>query len=804
MYKTLKDYEFFNEFGGFINDGKEYEIVLDGENVPPAPWINVIANKDFGFTVSESGAGYSWAYNSRENKITPWSNDPVSDTCSEVIYIKDEVSGKLTTPVSLGRKDRGLYKARHGFGYTKFFHSDDGIDQELKVFLPMDKSVKVSHVTLTNTTKDERYFTMYYYLEWVLGVGRDPTSPYIVTSYNNEYEYLYAKNVYNYGFRKHRAFIFSSEMIIGYTGDRQQVFGANGSIRNPVGLEKKLKNNTGARLDPCGVIQVSVAVKPGESKEVVFGLGYCDSEDEISETCKAYKNIKFVHDQFDNTVRYWEDILGKIKVQSRDRAMDILLNGWLLYQNISCRLYARTGFYQSGGAYGYRDQLQDSMALIFTAPDMVRNQIIKAARQQFEEGDVQHWWHPPEGLGVRTKITDDLHWLAFVTSFYVRGTGDISILYEKATYIKGPMLEGDIHEMMVMPEISDIQETIYEHCKKAIGRIDFGPHGLPLIGGGDWNDGMNEVGVGGTGESVWLSWFILTMIREFKPMCEIVGDHDYINLLENMEEKIKKNVEEHAWDGEWYMRAFYDDGTKIGSKESDECKIDSISQSWSIISGAGDQERTQRAFQSAWRNLVIEKEGISLLLNPPFDKTEKNPGYIKKYYPGIRENGGQYTHGAIWLAVAATLIGDSNKAFSLFTMLNPIHGTKNRKDALKYEREPYVMTADISYEAPNTGRGGWSWYTGSAAWLYQGLIRYFLGIDKEGEDLIISPAVPESFGDYNVRYKHGSSEYLISFIQAKSSDNSSKDLMITIDGNEVENNRIKLIDDGKTHHVIIR
>lgn len=796
------EYEFYNGFGGFVENGKEYEILLDGNNQPPAPWINVIANNNFGFHISESGAGFTWASNSRENKITPWSNDPVSDNASEAIYIKDEMTGHVITPVSLGRKDKGIYRVRHGFGYSAFFHEEEKIKQKLTVLVPVDESVKLWELELTNTSDDMRYLSINYYVEWVLGVERDQAGPYVVTSYDNEHEYLSAKSIYNYDYRKHNAYIFSSEMIMGYTGDRKEFLGAKGSVRNPEGLHRKLSCNTGAAYDSCGVIRISIALRQNETKTVVFGLGYTEKADVIAEICNRYKDVQNIQKELTKIKDYWDEITGKIQVRTSDRAIDILVNGWLLYQTVSCRINARAAFYQCGGAYGFRDQIQDAMALLYTRPDILKKQIITASSRQFEEGDVQHWWHPPTGVGVRTRITDDLLWLPYATAAYIECTGDFSILEENVNYIKGAQLNSNQKEAMIIPEVSDNKATVYEHCKKTIMRTSFGIHGLPLMGGGDWNDGMNEVGIEGKGESVWLAWFFYKVLEDFLPVCYHEKDVIFAEELEQMKKTLKSNIEQYAWDGDWYIRAFYDDGTKMGSKESDECKIDSISQSWSVISKCGLNERARKAVQSAVRYLVIEKEWISLLLAPPFNKTEKNPGYIKNYYPGIRENGGQYTHAAVWLAISTAMLKERNLTHNLFTMLNPINITSNKKDALKYEKEPYVMTADISFGESYTGRGGWSWYTGSAGWMYQGLVKWFLGITKEGEYLVINPSTPQAFGDYTVYYQYGQSSYEIKIEQQK--DSTIEGMELTLDGEIVTEGRIRLNDDKKNHMVILQ
>ena len=799
--KETENYEFFNGFGAFACEGREYEILLEGNNRPPAPWINVVSNKNFGFQISESGAGFTWSINSRENKLTPWSNDPVSDRASEAIYILDEISGEVMTPMSLGRSDRGTYRVRHGFGYSRFLHEEAQISQELTVFTPLDESLKLWSLTLTNRSDRVKYVSLTYYVEWVLGTQGEQTNPYILTSYNNEHECLFAKNIYTMNFQNTYSYLFSSETIIGYTGDRQEFLGQKGSVREPRGAEVKLSCNTGVSYDPCGAIQVSVAIQPQECKTVLFGLGQSTSLEEIYRIKNKYREITASEKELDRVRTYWDGLLGTVKVKTKDRAVDILVNGWLLYQTVSCRIQARAGFYQCGGAYGYRDQLQDTLSLLFADSSILRGQILIACSRQFEEGDVQHWWHPPMGIGVRTRITDDLLWLPYCTAAYIRSTGDTTILKEKVPYIKGPVLQEGQHDVMFTPEISQSFATVYEHCKKAIDRTSFGEHGLPLMGGGDWNDGMNEVGIEGKGESVWLAWFFFTVLGDFIPLCHKEDDEAYGRELEQKRESLLQSIEEHTWDGEWYLRAFYDDGSKLGSKENDECRIDSISQSWSVISKGAKEERAKTAMQSAWRYLVREEEAISLLLTPPFNKTSKNPGYIKNYIPGMRENGGQYTHAAVWLAIATSMLRDYHMAQTLFTILNPIHVTQTRKDVLRYEKEPYVMTADISLSPPYTGRGGWSWYTGSAGWMYQGLLSWFLGIRKEGNELIIDPATPASFGDFSVEYKFGRSLYEIR-VESRSKGTLTTEA-ITVDDRLIQGNRVSLVDDGEKHLIIV-
>lgn len=782
--------EFFNGYGGFAKGGREYRILLRDGVRPPAPWINVIANPDFGFTVSESGGGFTWAGNSRENKLTPWSNDPVSDSPGEALYIRDEETGQVTSPAPLGRVDSGTCEVRHGFGYSMFLREQGGLKQSLRLFAAADDPVKIWDLALENRSSRGMRLSAVLYVEWVLGTDRGATQPYLVTAFDEERECLSAWNVYSNQARGSKAFLFASEPLAGYTGEKQDVLGRGGSIRNPLGLEDALSKSVGVGYDACGALQVRLELQPGERRRMVFALGFAE-EGSIEALVSKYKSVEAAAGALHRVESRWEQHLGAVHVESSDRAMDILLNGWLMYQNIACRLYARTAFYQNGGAYGFRDQLQDSMALIHARPDLLREQLLKAASRQFLEGDVQHWWHPPDGIGVRTRITDDLLWLPYVTAFYVKSSGDMAVLDEPVPFLRGPLLEEGQHDAMFLPETTRETASLYEHCKRAIARTGYGARGLPLMGGGDWNDGMDRVGVNGKGESVWLAWFVYAVLDAFIPLAEHQGEHAYANSLRVRMAQLQKSVEQHGWDGEWYLRAFHDDGSKLGSHTNQECRIDSISQSWSILSGAGDSKRRKQAFASAVRHLVLWDEGVSLLLTPPFDKTPSNPGYIRDYHPGIRENGGQYTHAAIWLAISAVKIGEFGLARQLFEILNPIWHTKDLEKAGAYLNEPYVMTADLYYKAPYTGRGGWSWYTGSGGWMYQGLLFHFLGLRKEGSSLLVSPGAPADFGSYTIRYRHGASTYTIR-VRCNPKGNTPR-----------EETRIMLRDDGQDHEVEI-
>ncbi|NLW20063.1 MAG: hypothetical protein GXY84_01625 [Clostridiales bacterium] len=782
--------EFFNGYGGFARDGREYHIHLNGDAQPPAPWINVISNPQFGFTVSHMGGGFTWAGNSRENKLTPWSNDPVMDPPGEAVLIRDEDSGRVIHPLPLGRPLRGDYEVRHGFGYSSFHHERAGLKQDLRLFAAVEDPVKLWELALNNTGEGVRRLSVTLYVEWVLGTDRSATQPYLVTGFDKDNACLTARNVYSQLYPGQQAFLFASEPLSGYTGDRQEVLGRGGSLTYPRGLEDGLRQSVGVGFDACGALQVRVDLQPGERRELVFGMGFAPSQD-IPALCRHYRGLEDAREAFHQVERHWEDLLGAVQVQTPDRRMDILLNGWLMYQNIACRLYARTAFYQNGGAFGFRDQLQDSMALIHTAPQVFRAQLLKAAARQFTEGDVQHWWHPPTGVGVRTRITDDLHWLPFTTAFYIKATGDWQVLGEEVPFITGPQLEEGQHDAMFLPDITQEKANLYQHCKRAIARARYSERGLPLMGGGDWNDGMDHVGIKGKGESVWLGWFLYAVLEAFIPLAQHMGEEGYANSLRLGMARLQESLEAHAWDGAWYLRAFHDEGGQLGSHNNLECRIDSISQSWSILSGAAGQERARQAFHSALEHLVLFEEGVSLLLTPPFDSSPQYPGYIMDYQPGIRENGGQYTHAAIWLAISAVRLGEYEQARRLFDILNPIWHSRDRAQADLYEKEPYVMAADLYYQAPRTGRGGWSWYTGSAGWMYQGLLFHFLGLQKEGDTLLIAPGVPAEFGDYTIRYRYGASLYSI-HVRCNPRGPAPR-----------EQARIRLRDDGQEHEITI-
>ncbi len=795
--------EFFNGIGGFGANGSEYEIWPAAGRSTPAPWVNVLANPSFGCLVSETGAGYTWAENSRENKLTTWSNDPVTDPASEAIYIRDRESGAITTPVALQPGRGHDHHVRHGFGYSVFAHDEIGLDQSLTIFVAAEAPLKLSVLTLRNTSGRARRLSVIHYAEWVLGVLREQTAPYVVTHFDEHGSLFLARNVYVPRERQKVAFLYGSEPVVAWTGDRSSFLGQGSSICYPGGLATdQLDGATGAGYDPCGAIQMDLSLADGESRTIVLGLGQAANAEEASRLTARFRTPAQALAELDQVRAGWERILGQARVQSSDRAMDLLLNGWLLYQTLSCRLLARSAFYQSGGAIGFRDQLQDTLALLHGNPEIAAAQIRLCSAHQFLEGDVLHWWHPDSGSGVRTRISDDLLFLPYVAAAYIEHTGSTALLNESAPYLDGEPLKPDEHERLFAPTASDHVESIYQHCLRAIEHASrFGSHGLPLMGGGDWNDGMNRVGIEGRGESVWLAWFFYTVLTRFAPVCRKMNDPDSASRLESMAGKLRESIEANAWDGRWYLRAWFDDGTPMGSHFSEECQIDSISQSWSALSGAGSAERVRQALDSAGQLLVHRDVSVIQLLTPPFNTAQPDPGYIRGYYPGIRENGGQYTHAAVWLAMGYARAGRGSEAAELLALLNPIRATSTTRDMMRYEREPYVMAADIYMGEPFTGKGGWSWYTGSAGWMYQALLQSLLGIRRAGDHLVLDPATPAALKQWSVDYRAGGSLYRIRFENPGGAGTRIANL--TLDGKPVESDRFFLLDDDSEHQVTV-
>ncbi|HUP37231.1 MAG TPA: glucoamylase family protein [Candidatus Limnocylindria bacterium] len=756
--------EFFNGVGGFLDGGREYVTMLGEGQWTPAPWINVIANATFGFLVSESGAGYTWALNSRENQLTPWSNDAVGDPPGEAIYVRDEENGALWGPTLLPiREDASPYVARHGQGYSRFEHTSRGIGLELLQFVPPDDPIKVSRLTLRNHSGKARRLSVTAYVEWVLGASRGASAPSIVTEVDPETGALLARNAWNTDFAGRVAFADLGGRQTAWTGDRTEVLGRNGTLDHPAMLERGTapSGRVGAGLDPCAALQATIDMPPGGREEIVFFLGQASSVEAARALLIRYRAAD-VDLALDQIKTHWDDTLGAVQVKTPDRSMDLMLNRWLLYQTLACRVWARSAFYQAGGAYGFRDQLQDVMALVVAKREITREHLLRAAARQFLEGDVQHWWHPPSGKGVRTRISDDSLWLPYAVTHYLEITGDATLLDELIPFLEGPPVPAGQDDLYSEPTVSAERGTLFEHCARALDRsLHVGAHGLPLMGTGDWNDGMNRVGHDGRGESVWLGWFLHATLWEFARLAEARGERARADAWRAHVGRLKTALEQHAWDGDWYRRAYFDDGTPLGSVASPECRIDSIAQSWGVISGAAAPARAARAMAAVEEYLVRRDQELILLFTPPFDRWSMDPGYIKGYPPGIRENGGQYTHAAIWTVMAFAALGDGDRANELFSILNPINRTSTRAGVHRYRGEPYVAVADVYAEYPHVGRGGWTWYTGSAGWMYRAGLESLLGFRLRGAVLHLDPCIPRAWPRFEIAFRYHASRYEI-------------------------------------------
>lgn len=763
---VLPELEFFNGLGGFDKDGREYVTILEAGAATPAPWINVISNPAFGFQVSAEGAGYTWAENSRENQLTPWSNDPVSDPPSEAFYVRDEDSFEVFSPTARPVKSHGTHITRHGWGYSRFEHKAEGLSLDLVQFVPLCDPVKISRLTIRNTSAVRRRLSVTVYAELVLGVSRAASGPFLTTEMDEASGAMFAHNPWAVAFPGRVAFVDLGGCQTAWTADRTEFLGRGGSFASPAALKRRttLSGRTGAGLDPCAALSAFVDVPAGGSVEIVSLLGQGGSSAEARTLVERYREADL--DAVLAEVRgHWTDLLGSVTVRTPDRAMDIMLNGWLLYQTLACRIWARSAFYQASGAYGFRDQLQDGMALTFARPETTRHHLLRAAGRQFVEGDVQHWWLPQSGQGVRTRISDDRVWLAFAAATYVLASGDAAVLDETVPFLTGAPLSLGEHDAFFQPMPADEAASLFEHCARGLDQcLDLtGALGLPLMGTGDWNDGMNRVGEAGRGESVWLAWLLLRTIMIFAPLAE-GRDPKRAERWRAHGEKVRQAIEREAWDGEWYRRATFDDGTWLGSTASEECRIDSIAQSWAVLSGAAEPERAAEAMASLDAHLVRRDEGLALLFTPPFDRTPLDPGYIKGYPPGLRENGGQYSHAAMWAVLAFAKLGDAEKAHALFALLNPINHALTQSDAERYKVEPYVVAADVYSVKPHSGRGGWTWYTGSAGWMYRAGMEGILGIRREGDMLIINPCLPPSWPGFDASIVLGESRYEISVV----------------------------------------
>ncbi len=797
------DLIFYNGLGGFTPDGREYVITSTHEQTTPAPWSNVLANPQFGTVVSESGGAYTWSENAHEFRLTPWSNDPVSDSSGEAFYIRDEERGHFWSPAPLPSRGATPYASRHGFGYSVFEHTERGIHSEMWVYVALDAPVKFTVLKVRNACGRSRRLSATGYVEWVLGDLREKSAMHVITEIDPETGALFARNPYSTEFAGRVAFFEVDNGKRTVTGDRTEFIGRNGTLRSPDAMTRsRLSGKVGAALDPCAAVQATFEIADGEEREMVFMLGTGQDADDARNRLARFQGSAAAQGALEAIWQYWNHTLGAVQVETPDPSLNVLANGWLLYQTLACRLWARSGAYQSGGAFGFRDQLQDAMALIHSEPHLVREHLLRCAARQFLKGDVQHWWHPPSGRGVRTRCSDDYLWLPLATCRYVLGTGDTGVLDESVPFIQGRQVKMDEESYYDLPERSEETASLYEHCVRAIRNgLTFGEHGLPLIGSGDWNDGMNLVGEHGKGESVWLGFFLCEVLRQFTEVAQARGDHAFVEHCRREAEELARNLEQNGWDGEWYRRAYFDDGSALGSSSSPECQIDSIAQSWSVLSGAGDPERSRMAMEAVDERLVRREHGLIQLLDPPFDKSDLNPGYIKGYVPGVRENGGQYTHAAIWAAMAFARLGDNRRAWELFTMINPINHAGSAEETAVYKVEPYVVAADVYAVPPHTGRGGWTWYTGSAGWMYRLIVESLLGLRLEVDKLRFAPCLPADWQGFKMHYRYRETVYHIEVLQTPAENG---EMRVSVDGIEQHDKTIPLVDDHKEHWAEVR
>jgi cellobiose phosphorylase len=799
-----RDLMFFNGIGGFTRDGHEYVITLQPGKMTPAPWVNVIANPHFGTVVSESGSAYTWAENSHEFRLTPWNNDPVRDVTGEALYIRDEQSGRFWSPTPLPARGETPYVIRHGFGYTVFEHAENGIVSELWVYVAMDASVKFTVLKLRNVSGRQRRLSITAFCEWVLGDLRHKSLLHVRTEVDPGTGALLARNFDNTEFPDRIVFFDVNDATRTVTGDRREFIGRNGNLSRPAALKRvRLSGRVGAGLDPCGAMQVAFDLPDGQERETVFRLGVGRGPQDVQNLIHRFRRADAARNALEGVWSYWNRTLGAVNVDTPDPAVNVMANGWLVYQTLGSRLWGRTGFYQSGGAYGFRDQLQDTMALVHAEPGLAREHLLRAAARQFREGDVQHWWHPPSGRGVRTHFSDDYLWLPYATCRYVTSVADTGVLDERVPFLEARAVKPDEEAYYDLPNRSEEMATLYQHCVRSIEfGLKFGEHGLPLMGCGDWNDGMNLVGKDGRGESVWLAFFLHDVLTRFAPLARARQDHEFAERCLSHARDLQRNIEQNAWDGEWYRRAYFDNGEPLGSRMNQECQIDSLPQSWAVISGAGDPSRASQAMESVDRRLIRRKAGLVQLFDPPFDKSPLNPGYIKAYIPGVRENGGQYTHGAIWTAMAFAMMGENQRAWELFSLLNPVHHGGSPEQIATYKVEPYVVAADVYAVAPHTGRGGWSWYTGSAGWMYRLLVETLLGVNLEGDQLRLEPRLPESWKSYKIHYRYRQTVYHITI--SRLADASLETSLLTLDGREMSGTILPLVDDRHEHHAELK
>ena len=796
----LRELIFYNGCGGFTPDGREYVIQLNPKQITPMPWVNVLANPNFGSVVSESGGAYTWSENAHEFRLTPWYNDPVTDTSGEAFYIRDEESGKFWSPTPLPARGNTPYVTRHGFGYSVYEHSEQGIYSELWMYVDMKAPVKFMVMKVRNHSGQTRKLSMTGYFEWILGDLRSKTLMHVITETDSMTGSIFAYNHYNPDFADRIAFVNVSESDRTITGDRTEFIGRNGTLANPAAMERlRLSGKVGAALDPCAAMQIPFELADGQEREIVFILGAGRTIDEARDLALRFRTNHMARQSLESVWNYWNQSLGVIQVETPDPAINVLANGWLMYQNLASRIWARSGYYQSGGAFGYRDQLQDVMALIYSRPDITREHLLQCATHQFREGDVQHWWHPPVGRGVRTHISDDYLWLPLATCRYITCTGDTGILDERSIFLEDRPVKPEEDAYYDLPGKSGEEGSLYDHCVRSIKRgLRYGEHGLPLIGSGDWNDGMNVVGEKGKGESVWLAFFLYKVLTQFSLVAQMRKDISFADLCRSEAIKLQQNIEKNAWDGQWYRRAYFDNGEHLGSSDNSECQIDSLPQSWSILSGAGDPVRSRQAMDALDSRLVRRRDALIQLLDPPFDKSPYNPGYIKGYVPGVRENGGQYTHAAVWAVMAFAAMKDTCRSWELMSLINPVNHGSTPEQIRKYKVEPYVVSADVYAVPPHTGRGGWTWYTGSAGWMYRLIIESLLGMRLEADHLRFDPCLPAGWESFKLHYRYRDTFYHITILQKGTKQTVTR---IQVDGIDQDNNTILLQDDHQNHTV---
>ncbi len=805
--------EYFNGIGGFARGGREYVVILQPGQCTPMPWVNVIANPSCGFLTSAEGGGYTWVTNSREHPLTPWSNDPVTDPPSEVFYVRDDETGMRWGPQagSIGDDAPGAtaFVASHGQGYSRFVHTAAEVAVELLQFVPLADPVKISRLTLRNLSDRPRRLSVATYAEWALGASRSVAAPHTASEIDPPTGALFARNDWSQAYRGRVAFADLCGLQTSWSADRREFIGRNGVLSDPAGFPGRvgaspLSGRVGAGLDPCAALQTTVDLEPGGVVEVVLLLGEGADAAAARQLIEHYRQAE-IDAIFAAVTAFWDETLGAIQVETPDRAMDLMLNRWLLYQTLSCRIWARAGFYQASGAYGFRDQLQDGMALAVARPDLTREHLLRAAARQFPEGDTQHWWLPESGSGVRTRISDDRVWLAHAVAHYVDVSGDRAILDASIPFIDGRPLAADEQDAFFIPRISETSASLFEHCVRGLesSLAQVGEHGLPLIGTGDWNDGMNRVGEAGRGESVWLGWFLHATLTAFAPLATAHGSGELAARWLTRAGALRDALADAGWDGEWYRRGYFDDGTPLGSAGNAECSIDAIAQSWSVLSAAADPARAAQAMDALEARLIRRDDGLALLFAPPFDRSPVDPGYIKGYPPGIRENGGQYTHAATWSVLAFAQMGDGDRAAKLFALLNPVNRSRTRSGANRYRVEPYVVAADVYSVAPHVGRGGWTWYTGSAGWLYRAGVEGLLGLRRHGDMLSIQPCIPRSWPGFRATLRHGASHYDI--VVENPDDVSGGVSRLVVDGVRLAAGEaaVRLVDDGRRHSVVV-